>query len=53
MSTKKAKTGRIVAGIVPWPLIETVDKLHAKGYTDTEIVKMGVRLVGKQEKVAA
>jgi hypothetical protein len=44
---------RIVAGKVRPPLLETVDKLHAIGYTDSEIVRQGIRLLGRREKVAA
>ena len=51
MSEKKK--GRIVAGVVNSPQLAMVEKLHEIGYTDTEIVRQGVRLLAKKEGVAS
>jgi hypothetical protein len=51
--TPEKKEGRIVAGIVPAPLLEIVEKLHDLGYSNTDIVKHGVRDLGRREKVEA
>ena len=45
------KKGRVVAGIVNPPLLDFVPKLHNLGFTDTEIVREGVRSLAKREKV--
>lgn len=44
---------RIVAGKVKGKLLKTVDELHAIGLSDSEIVRQGIRLVARREKVAA
>jgi hypothetical protein len=54
MPREKCKgVGRIVAGVVNPPLLDTVDKLHGIGYSDSEIVRQGIRLLARREKVAA
>ena len=53
VTTEKPSEGRIVAGRVPPALLETVDKLYEIGYTDTQIVRQGIRLIGRKEKVLA
>jgi hypothetical protein len=45
--------GKIVAGVVNPPLLGKVEKLYALGYTDTEIVRQGIRLLAKKEGVPA
>lgn len=52
-SPRKKGGGRIIGGIVNPPLLNSVEKLHAKGYTDTEIIRQGIRLLAKREGVAA
>ncbi len=44
---------RWVGARVKSPLLDKVDKLHALGFTDTEIVRQGIRLLAKKEGVAA
>lgn len=44
---------KIVAGVVKRPLLDKVDKLHELGFTDTEIVRQGIRLLAKKEGVPA
>lgn len=44
---------RIVAGKVKGKQLKVVEKLHDMGYTDTEIVRQGIRLVARQAKVPA
>jgi hypothetical protein len=53
MVKRKRGEGRVVAGIVNQPQLSMVDKLHDIGYTDTEIVRQGLRLLAKKEGVAA
>jgi hypothetical protein len=53
MMTEKTTTERIIAGRVKSPLLDTVEKLHDLGYTDTDIVRHGVRDLAKKEKVPA
>lgn len=44
---------RWVGARVKAPLLGTVEKLHEMGFTDTEIVRQGIRLLARREKVAA
>jgi len=44
---------RMIAAKVRPPLLDTVDKLHDIGYSDSEIVRQGIRLLARREKVAA
>jgi len=44
---------RWVGARVKAPLLDKVDKLHELGFTDTEIVRQGIRLLAKKEGVPA
>lgn len=47
------KEGKIVAGVVNPPLLDKVKALHTLGFTDTEIVRQGIRLLAKKEGIPA
>jgi len=49
----KKGEGKVVAGVVNPPLLSKVEALYSLGYTDTEIVRQGIRLLAKKEGVAA
>ncbi len=51
--SRMSKEGKIVAGVVNPPLLDKVEKLHKMGFTDTEIVRQGIRLLAKKEGVPA
>jgi hypothetical protein len=44
---------RWVGARIKVPLLNVVDLLHEKGFTDTEIVRQGIRLLARKEKVVA
>ena len=53
MSKEIKGVGKIVAGVVNPPLLDKVDRLHKLGFTDTEIVRQGIRLLAKKEGIPA